>query len=379
MQLCRVLLLRFSFFSAAFGSFFLSLTFAQAGQPPDQCAGSIVNIPTEKSSGDIAHEAPANRTVSSKNQSRLFPGKVLRLAGNEGIAYNGTRYADFQLIDHPRSHIPFIVSRSQAAPRARLVFLHGTGYSISNIGSVIPVARMFKNISDGGNGTPLATWFASQHPDLSIPVEVVAFDLPSAGWAPSLDTFPTAIDIAHYIQERIRDINEELGDLDTFIVCRSSSCAPSIIAGENIKGLVMTGATFPNPEVLDLNIQAIRRLEAQGEQPNWYLIGKVNDQFNDRAFQQRVNDVVRKRRLPILSLIGENDGETPLLAQQLWNDLINPGGDVNFRAQHVLPGAAHQVFLRPMGIEKSDFSAGHSDIEAFRLVLDFVRAQLERK
>lgn len=315
-----------------------------------------------------------SRSDRSENMGKLF-----QLKGHpRGLLLNGKYFPELDVHVLPKVGVPVaIASPAHAAPRARLYLLHGLGYSISTVFSVVQTAITLQRIADGGEGHPFAHWFAQRYPELRLPVETVIYDVPPMGWAPPFAELPTGEAMALYFQSIAAELQER-SPLDDFYLCRSASCAPGLIAAETAKGAVLTGATFPNPDVLEANRQAVLALELSGkEKPLWGIIDDLIARFNEPHFVQRVERAARAS-IPVLSLVGGDDPETPEHAQMLWADLLGVGRDNPSRAQYVIPGAGHQVFRRPEGLPKDQFDESDPDVQAFVHLLRFLKAQTER-
>ena len=321
---------------------------------------------------------PATFQINSKNQSNKAAnkGKLFQLKGEEtGVVINGKLFEDFQLSYLPDVKVPIAISSPKSEPVGRVILLHGLGYSISNVFSVIRTATILNKIAKGGDKDPFATWFSKQYPQLRIPLEIVIMDVPPMGWAPSLDKFPRGIDLANYFQRVSYELNAN-NPLPTFYISRSATAATSMIAGQREAGVILTGGTYPHPSVLGSNFREIRRLETEeNERPNWDIIMGILDRYTAWTFEAQLMEAA-KSDVPILSLIGANDAETPIAAQKLWNNLLLSNPNIS-RAQHIIPSARHQVFNRAVSSVPNNFTANDSDVQAFKLLLEFLKANIK--
>lgn len=320
---------------------------------------------------------PDRYVLPSKSRSNRaeYAGKMHQLAGHpQGLLLNGRHFPEFVLRYLPKAGVPVaILSPTSQPPKARIYLLHGLGYSISSVYSVVQTARTLHAIAEGGLGQPLAEWFARRYPELRLPVEAVLYDVPPMGWAPSLDVLPTGEAMALYFRGIANEL-QSMSPLDDFYVCRSASCAPGLIAAETARGAVLTGATFPHPEVLQANRDELERLERAGiEKPLWDIVDPLLERFNDPLFVRRL-EAAGQSAVPVLSLVGTEDPETPPLAQALWAHVLRtePGSD--FRSQIVIPGARHHVFRRREDASPTEFRDDDPDVQAFYWLLKFLKA-----
>jgi hypothetical protein len=202
----------------------------------------------------------------------------------------------------------------------------------------------------------------------------VLYDVPPMGWAPSFDELRTGEAMALYFRGIANEL-QSMSPLDDFYVCRSASCAPGLIAAETARGAVLTGATFPHLDVLQANRDELERLERAGiENPRWDIIDPLLDRFGDPLFLRRL-EAAGRSALPVRSLVGSEDPETPVSAQALWANVLRaePGSD--FRSQIVIPGARHQVFRRREDASPTEFRDDDPDVQAFYWLLQFLKAQ----
>lgn len=320
---------------------------------------------------------PEAYVLPSKSRSDRLgnTGKMFRLSGHsKGLLLNGKVFPDFVVRYLPKMQVPVaVLSPRHATPKARLYLLHGLGYSISTVFSLVKTARALHAIAEGGEGDPFATWFARRYPHLRVPLELVIYDVPPMGWAPTLADLPTGEAMGLYFKG-IADELQAASPIDDFYVCRSASCAPGLIAAESAKGAVLTGATFPDADVIEANRVAIEEMERQGkEKPLWDVIYALLERLLDPDFAVRVRQAARAE-IPVLSLIGEDDPETPLRAQQLWEDALQVSTRSDSRWQYIVPRAKHQVFRRLDDASPTEFSDSDPDVVAFRHLLTFLVA-----
>ncbi len=324
-----------------------------------------------------AEDALAPFTAPSVRFTERFSDRVFRHPkSGEGVIHNGTRYRNLEMGWMPKTGQPYVFGSPKQPAIGRLVFLHGLGLDISNIGSVIPVIRTLMRVTNGvdlGKG-PRATWLLKNHPELQVPLELAAFDLPSAGWARPMTPNFSMADMVQSIQGPLREIQAERF-LPTIIVCRSASCAPSLLVDvPGLVGVVATGGTYPNKEVLDYNFDAI--VEMAKERPTvarWSVIDQVIQFFQEPSLVAQLK-AAASGGLPVMSLIGSEDPETPQMARDLWSELLQPNGEPYHRSALVIPGGGHQVFRQ----EKADperseriVSAQDADMLALKALLRF--------
>lgn len=324
---------------------------------------------------------PDQYVLPSKTRSdkRENAGKMFQLKGHaRGMLLSGRIFPEFDVHFLPKAGVPVAVaSPRNAPPKARIYLLHGLGYSISTVYSVVQTALMLHRIAEGGGGDPFAEWFARRYPELRIPVETVIYDVPPMGWSPPLAELPTGEAIGLYFRG-IADELQERSPLKDFYICRSASCAPGLVAAETAGGLVMTGATFPNPAVLEANRVEIERMELQGkEKPRWDIINDMLARFDALAFYRRL-EAAAKSSVPVRSLVGSEDPETPEDAQLLWEDLLEARRGGLHRSQFVIPRARHQVFRRRDDASATEFREDDPDVRAFYLLLEFLKAHTEQ-
>lgn len=319
-------------------------------------------------------------TVKKTKQQpdRVF---AMRPEKGPGIAFNGTAYPEIEMRFLEAIGRPYIVARTQQKAKIRLVFLHGLGLDISNIGSVVPSLRTVHRISSGDTSDMVSAWMVKNHPELVFPMEIVAFDLPSAGWAPPITDSFGYQDLVDSIRNPIAALNA-IDPLPTILVSRSASCAPSFLVGqEHIRGIVATGGTFLDAQVVDFNVRALRDEEAKQQRKiaRWDVIDNVVRFFLEPEFARKV-ETAAQSDLPIISLIGSEDPETPEVARDLWANLLGPHSNPYQRSALVIPGAGHHVLrysppqrdpsakvvAKRLSVEASD-----SDVQAFLALMRF--------
>jgi len=66
-------------------------------------------------------------------------------------------------------------------------------------------------------------------------------------------------------------------------------------------------------------------------------------------------------------------------AQWLWANLLQFSSNSYHRSQHVIAGASHQVFRRLPDVSKTSFSESDPDVQAYLLLLDFLRHHIEKR
>lgn len=315
-------------------------------------------------------------TLSSKRQSDRPEnrGKIFLLKDQpKGILINGKFFPEYEFRYLPKTNIPVGVLSPKQPAKARIILLHGLGYEISTIFSLMTPGLVIHKITEGITDDPYSKWFDKNLPNLKIPLEIVIADVPPMGWTKDLEHYPNM----KHLSDHFRLMNEELNEsnpLKTFYVCRSASCNMGLLAGHDQAGVVMTGATFASPSVLDLNIEEMKRLQAQDNiSPNWKVIAQVVSLFLDPIFLAHLNEV-KEKDFPILSLIGSEDRETPEEAQILWAEFLNVSKYPK-REQHIIKGAAHQVFKRAEGASQT-FSENDSDIQALKLLIEFLKKHI---
>jgi hypothetical protein len=321
-----------------------------------------------------ARLVPDAFTLTSKNQSNRAEnrGKLFQLRGTaEGMLINGKFFPEFNVVYLPESKVPVAIYNPKTPAQGRIILLHGLGYSISTVYSNVATAQTLSKIEAGGDGDPFATWFANQYPDLRLPFQIVLMDLPPMGWSPSLEELPTAAAMAGHL-EKVTNELDATQPLLNFFVSRSASAPLSILAGRNQAGVVITGGTFPEKGVLDTNVQEVLRLEREaGESPDWPLINELMTRFRAPELVRQLQ-AVSNSPLPVRSIVGSTDNETPWPAQVLWADLLGCGAGGYRRTQYVVDGAGHQVFRRPPSLPAGVFRTSDPDVQAFHALLDFL-------
>jgi pimeloyl-ACP methyl ester carboxylesterase len=145
----------------------------------------------------------------------------------------------------------------------------------------------------------------------------------------------------------------------------------------------MTSGTFPSEAVIDINLQFLR--DNPQLKPNWKVIDQVAQQFLDPGFRAAMEKALQ-RKIPIVSIVGSEDEETPLEARLGWEHTIAPTYGMwsrllypSYRRQHVVQGAGHQVFRRPPGLPADQFSTSDPDVIALRILLTFIQNQIEEE
>jgi pimeloyl-ACP methyl ester carboxylesterase len=235
-------------------------------------------------------------------------------------------------------------------------------------------ALTLHNILEGKTNDSYAKWFNENFPEYQFPLQIVVVDVPPMGWAQPLDNFSNMLELSNYFRLIKAELDSEL-PLKNFYISRSASAKMALIAGQDDAGVVITGGTYPHPEVVHANIEEIKRLEKEENQlPNWPIIHQFSKMILDPVFHFEL-EVATSKNTPVLSLIGGNDAETPELAQKLWKELLKVSEENPHRSQFIIEGAGHQVFKRPekLGPEISDKDP---EIKAYQLLFSFLKKYL---
>ncbi len=306
----------------------------------------------------------------SKNQAKKFPEKVWALP--DGRAVVGAQIIpEFTLMTLKKTGVPVLRSRrGDATPVLRLIFMPGLGADVSHMGTTISSMRLAHQLGSGEVQSELAKFLISELGGWSIPFEIVAFDLPGAGWGPRKET-----DIPTYIADMIRAIDDE-EPMMTIAVTRSGSGAPTLVAkgsGAPLAGMVMTASTFPDRMVLDENFADIKIHADAGEYvPNWDILHRYARTVLEPGFVAKMRKVAgRGSKFRILSIVGEKDGQTSVTAQQLWNDALRiRRWHPFFRNQVIVRGAGHFVFQRT---SEEMPQVSDSDVQAYLSTFRFIR------